>query len=450
MRFKKYAVLAFSTILISSFVASIAPATAATFACGSSTYTITSGVVSGGGSCTGAVILDSSATSIANNAFQSSGITSITIPNSVTAIPNYAFYFSSSLTNIVLGNAVSSIGNYAFAFTGIASISLPTSLRTLGGYVFYGSALTSLVIPEGVTTVANYSLFSAYSLTTVTVPNSVTSMGQYTFYNSPITTINYCGSNASVLAAIAQQGVSATCGTPAPSPSPSASSSATPSPSASPSATPSPSASSTPVRVLVPATIETLIFKDDGTGTGGNLTWAGKLIDSVLYEGPASTFPGAFSYGSYNSSWNGNLVNLTPDTEYTFKLTVISKDGVGASKSITVKTEKAGLIARDLAFWSKWLEANTYVSGEAANMYTLLAKFDALKPGTSSTTLKIPTSRISTASAKSSTPAVCVMSDASTIKSVAKGACTISYTVIGKSKTPATLVKSFTFKKFAK
>jgi hypothetical protein len=169
-----------------------------------------------------------------------------------------------------------------------------------------------------------------------------------------------------------------------------------------------------------------------------------------LYEGPASTFPGAFTYGSYNSSWNGNLVNLTPDTEYTFKLSVISKDGVGASKSITVKTEKAGLVVRDLAYWSKWLAENTYVSGEAANIYNLLAKFDALKPGTSSTTLKIPISRVSTASAKSNTPSVCVMSDAVTIKSIAKGSCTISYTVVGKSKAPATLVKSFTFKKFAK
>jgi hypothetical protein len=40
------------------------------------------------------------------------------------------------------------------------------------------------------------------------------------------------------------------------------------------------------------------------------------------------------------------------------------------------------------------------------------------------------------------------MSDSATIKSVAKGTCTISYTVVGKSKAPATMVKDFVFKKF--
>ena len=440
MRINRYAAIAFSAILLTATINSVAPANAATFACGSGTYTITAGVVSGGASCTGAVTLDSSATSIGISAFQGSGITSITIPNSVTAIPNYAFYFAGSLTSISLGNAITSIGNYAFGFSGLASISLPSSLRTIGTYVFYGSALTSLVIPEGVTTVADNALFSAYSLTTVTVPSTVTSMGPRTFYNSPITTINYCGSNASVLLAIAQQGVVAICNTPAPSPAPTTGTSS----SASPMPTP------TPIKVLAPAIIDTLTFKDDGTGTGGKLSWTGKLIDSVLYEGPANTFPGAFSYGVYNSSWNGNLVNLTPDTEYTFKLTVISKDGVGTSKSITVKTEKAGLITRDLAYWTNWITNNTYVSGEASNMITLLQKFNTLKASTSSTTLKVPTSRVSKVSATSTTPSICVMSDAATIKSVAAGTCTISYTVSGASRAPATMVKDFVFAKFAK
>ena len=44
-----------------------------------------------------------------------SGLTSITIPNSVTSIGNYAFSGCSGLTSITIPNSVTSIGNYAFS-----------------------------------------------------------------------------------------------------------------------------------------------------------------------------------------------------------------------------------------------------------------------------------------------------------------------------------------------
>lgn len=45
---------------------------------------------------------------------QCSGLTNITIPNSVTSIGYRAFYECSSLTSITIGNSVSFIGEYAF------------------------------------------------------------------------------------------------------------------------------------------------------------------------------------------------------------------------------------------------------------------------------------------------------------------------------------------------
>lgn len=42
------------------------------------------------------------------------GLTSITIPDSVTSISDYAFHGCSKLTSVTIGNSVTSIGEYAF------------------------------------------------------------------------------------------------------------------------------------------------------------------------------------------------------------------------------------------------------------------------------------------------------------------------------------------------
>jgi hypothetical protein len=190
--------------------------------CGAGTYKLKAGFVSSGESCTGAVTIDATATSIAYAAFVGSLITSIILPNSVTKIPDYAFAETYNLTKVELGNAVSSIGTGAFRSTGILSILLPSSLRTLDNYVFLGSAITSLIIPVGTTTVGLSLFQSSLVFTTVTIPNTVTYMHPNALIYSGAKTINYCGNNASVLRAIYNSSpwvkVSATCVAPVTAP----------------------------------------------------------------------------------------------------------------------------------------------------------------------------------------------------------------------------------------
>ena len=185
--------------------------------CGAGTYKLKAGVVSDGNTCTGDVAIDATATSIAMGGLGlfNLEITSITLPNSITVITDYLFNGFFHLAKIELGNAVTSIGKQAFGYTPILSISLPNSLRTLGKGAFKGNDyLTSLVIPDGTKTVGPLLAAYSYSLTSVTIPSTVIDMHRDTFINSGVQLFNYCGSNESVLAAIAQRGT-ATCVLPA-------------------------------------------------------------------------------------------------------------------------------------------------------------------------------------------------------------------------------------------
>lgn len=78
-------------------------------------------------------------TMIDHAAFFNSAVTSVTIPDSVTAILDGAFEKCSELTNISIPNSVTSIGLSAFAHcTSLKSITLPSSLSTIGNFAFDG------------------------------------------------------------------------------------------------------------------------------------------------------------------------------------------------------------------------------------------------------------------------------------------------------------------------
>jgi hypothetical protein len=216
---------------------------------------------------------------------------------------------------------------------------------------------------------------------------------------------------------------------------------------------------------LVVASLSSLSFVDDGTGTGGKIVWSGKSIDAVLYTGSAAYYPGPYNYGAFSSGWNGRIRNLTPDTSYTVSLFVVSADGVGESKSLTFKTSatlpalpgaasattsQADQMTTQLSKLNAWINENVFVEGEGDRMKTMFEKFDAATVLTRSAYLKLPNSSVVRVSATSSTPLVCMVEGQLTVHSIAAGTCTISYTVSGHSKAPVTMVKDFVFKKFSK
>ena len=120
------------------------------------------------------------------------GLTSMTIPESVEIIGNSAFYHCTGLTTITIPNSVESIENSAFSgCSGLTTITLPESLTSIGWRAFEGcSGLTTITLPESVTSIGDWAFSYCRSLTTITLPESLTSIGESAFHGcTGLTTI---------------------------------------------------------------------------------------------------------------------------------------------------------------------------------------------------------------------------------------------------------------------
>ena len=104
------------------------------------------------------VILTSGITEIGSQAFQNSGLTQITIPNSVIRISDYAFERCTSLTFVDISMTDS-------------------SLSTIDSYAFYGCIdLSQITIPNNVINIGDNPFNNCTSLTTINISNDIFSL----------------------------------------------------------------------------------------------------------------------------------------------------------------------------------------------------------------------------------------------------------------------------------
>jgi len=218
---------------------------------GLTSVTIPNNVTSIGNSafygCTGLTEINFNATALAdftnsNNVFfnagqNANGIT-VNIGANVTKIPAYLFYSNSpkiTSVNFASGSVCQSIGNYAFYYcTGLTSVTIPDSVTSIGYYAFPWSTLTainvdaantayssqddvlynkdkttliyypgrkttvSFTIPNSVTNIGTGAFSGCTNLNSVTIPNNVTSIGDNAFSDcTGLAEINF---NATALA----------------------------------------------------------------------------------------------------------------------------------------------------------------------------------------------------------------------------------------------------------
>lgn len=158
---------------------------------------------------------------IGRAAFENSNLSSVTLPEGVTTLSDFAFGHCSDLVSLTLPSTLTRIGGYAFtSCIKLTYFTIPDSVNEIGDAAFlnlksvkafqgpYASSdhkylikdgtlitiaaagVTEYVIPSNVTIIGNYAFSGYEDIQSVTIPSSVTSIGERAFEQNSFTSIN--------------------------------------------------------------------------------------------------------------------------------------------------------------------------------------------------------------------------------------------------------------------
>jgi hypothetical protein len=152
-----------------------------------------------GRKCIGNLVLDKTVNEINANAFNSSLLESVTIPDSVTKIGAGAFADIKTLKTVTFGKSIKEIASQAFyGDSGLESILLPASLKTIGYGAFKNTSslkvikiVESLTQSEGINHEAEFLAGSAVQ--SYTIPyGSFNRFNSQSFWASSVNEIIFC------------------------------------------------------------------------------------------------------------------------------------------------------------------------------------------------------------------------------------------------------------------
>ena len=109
-------------------------------------------------------------------------VTDVVIPDGITEIKPYAFYYFKNITTVKLGKDVTSIGNYAFSYcSSLRYIEFNSVLESVGQWAFVEcTSLTELRLPDTVKTIGNCAFQNCTGITVVTL-RGIETIGESAF-----------------------------------------------------------------------------------------------------------------------------------------------------------------------------------------------------------------------------------------------------------------------------
>ena len=148
------------------------------------------------------VKLNSGLTTIGNAAFK--GCTSlngtVTIPGTVKARNNFgteSFAGCTALDTVIIENGVTAVNNNAFENSGVSSVTIPNTVGYIYNSAFAGcTSLNSVTLNEGLITIYGNAFNGCSVLSNITIPRSVININSGAFSGTNISNVKFADTNA--------------------------------------------------------------------------------------------------------------------------------------------------------------------------------------------------------------------------------------------------------------